>query len=93
MDTFPSSPPAAVRDDLAARRTALDQSGIPPKSLDRNVLVATWNVRGFGKLLDKWDSAAGDSSRRHLRDVLCLPEGEWHGCPGRRRGGPRGYES
>ena len=42
MDTFPSSPPAAVRADLVALRAALDDSGIPPKSLDRNVLVATW---------------------------------------------------
>ncbi|HJQ87524.1 MAG TPA: endonuclease/exonuclease/phosphatase family protein [Propionibacteriaceae bacterium] len=74
MDTFPSSPPAAVRAELAALRTALDQSGIPPKSLDRNVLVATWNIRGFGKVLDKWDSAAADSPRRNLRDVLCLAE-------------------
>lgn len=49
-------------------------AGIPPKSLDRNVLVATWNLRGFGKVLDKWESAAGDSPRRNLRDVLCVAE-------------------
>lgn len=56
MDTFPSSPPAAVRADLTALRAALDDSGIPSKSLDCNVLVATWNIRGFGKVLEKWDS-------------------------------------
>jgi hypothetical protein len=72
MDTFPDSPPAPVAADLAALRVALDQSGIPPKSLDRNVLIATWNIRGFGKVLDKWESAPGDSPRRNLRDVLCL---------------------
>lgn len=74
MDTFPSSPPAAVRADLATLRASLDSAGIPPKSLDRNVLIGTWNVRGFGKVLDKWDSAAGDSPRRNLRDILCLAE-------------------
>lgn len=31
MDTFPSSPPAAVRADLAALLASLDGDGIPPK--------------------------------------------------------------
>jgi endonuclease/exonuclease/phosphatase family metal-dependent hydrolase len=74
MDTFPRSPPAAVRADLAVLRASLDLSGIPPKLLDRNVLIATWNLRGFGKVLEKWESPAGDSPRRNLRDVLCLAE-------------------
>lgn len=52
MDTFLSSPPAAVRADLAALRASLDQSDIPPKTLDRNVLIGTWNIRGFGKVLE-----------------------------------------
>lgn len=50
------------------------QSGVPPKSLDRNVVIGTWNIRGFGKVLDKWESAATDSPKRNLRDVLCLAE-------------------
>jgi hypothetical protein len=64
MDTFPSSPPAAARADLTALRAVLDDSGIPPKSLDRSFLVATWNIRGFGEVPDKWDLAAGYSPRR-----------------------------
>lgn len=40
MDTFPSSPAAAVRADLATLRVSLDRAGIPPKSLDRSVVVA-----------------------------------------------------
>lgn len=74
MDTFPSSPPAAVRADLTALRASLDESGIPLKSLDRNVLIGTWNIRGFGKVLEGWDSPAGESPRRNPRDVLCLAE-------------------
>jgi hypothetical protein len=77
MDTFPSSPPALVRADLVALRASLDQAGIPPKSLDRNVLIGTWNIRGFGKVLDKWDSDPTDSPKRNLRDVLCLAEVIW----------------
>jgi hypothetical protein len=67
LDSFPSSPPVAARADLATLRMALDASPIPPKSLDRNLLIATWNVRAFGKVLPKWDSPAGDSPRRNLR--------------------------
>lgn len=74
MDSFPSSPPSAVHADLAMLRTALDVSPIPPKTLDRNLLIATWNVRGFGRVLPKWESQAGDSPRRNLRDMLCLAE-------------------
>jgi len=73
MDGFPSSPPAAVRADLVALGAVLDLT-VPPKTLDRNLLVATWNIRAFGKVLPKWQSAAGDSPRRNLRDILCLAE-------------------
>jgi len=74
MDSFPSGAPAAARADLASLRAALDTSPIPPKTLDRNLLIATWNVRGFGKVLPKWESQASDSPRRNLRDMLCLAE-------------------
>lgn len=70
----PSNPPAAALADLARLRATLDQSGIPPKSLDRNVLITTWNIRGFGRMLDMWESAAGDSPRPNLGDVLCRAE-------------------
>ncbi len=47
MDTFPSSPPTAVRADLTALRASLGESGIPPKTLDRNVPIGTWTSWGF----------------------------------------------
>jgi hypothetical protein len=46
MDPLSSSPPAAARADLAASRTAIGLAGIQRKGLDRNVLVATWNIGG-----------------------------------------------
>jgi len=67
------NPPADVRADVESLRTALD-AAIPPKVLDRNVLVATWNIRHFGRVTEKWASGAGDSPKRDLRDVLCLAE-------------------
>jgi endonuclease/exonuclease/phosphatase family metal-dependent hydrolase len=44
---------------------------IPTKQLDRNLLVATWNIRGFG---EKWRSGPDDSPKRDLFDVRCIAE-------------------
>jgi len=52
---------------------ALDEE-IPSKQLDRNLLVATWNVRAFGGVTEKWRSQPGDSPRRDLFDVCCIAE-------------------
>jgi endonuclease/exonuclease/phosphatase family metal-dependent hydrolase len=72
MPSFPSDPPQSVSSDLAALAAALDASAIPPKTIDRNVLIATWNIRGFGRVTEKWQTVATDSPKRNLRDVLCL---------------------
>jgi endonuclease/exonuclease/phosphatase family metal-dependent hydrolase len=74
MLAFPANPPQPVRDDLTKLRAALDLSGIPPKSLDRNVLIATWNIRHLGAVTQKWDTSAEDSPKRNLRDILCIAE-------------------
>lgn len=60
----------ASRPYRAAR--GLDLSGIPPTTLDRYVLIATWNLRGFGKVLEMWESGFRDAPRRKPGDVLCL---------------------
>jgi len=73
MDTFPDNPPQAVRADRAALRAVLD-AAIPPKTLDRNVLIATWNIRAFGKVTPKWAAEAADSPKRSLSDVLYLAD-------------------
>jgi hypothetical protein len=46
---------------------ALDET-IPPRHLDRN-LVATWNLRAFGRVTEKWRSEQDDSPRRDLFDL------------------------
>lgn len=40
-------PPAETLAELGALRAGLD-ADLPDKILDRNLLVATWNVRAFG---------------------------------------------
>jgi endonuclease/exonuclease/phosphatase family metal-dependent hydrolase len=47
---------------------------IPPRHLDRNLLVATWNLRAFGRVTEKWRSEPDDSPRRDLFDLRCIAE-------------------
>lgn len=44
-----TDPPPQVQADLERLRTALDEA-VLPKILDRNLLIATWNIRSFGSL-------------------------------------------
>ena len=46
-------PPEHVVEDIRALSQALDQSLIPPKSLDRNLLIGTWNIRHFGGITER----------------------------------------
>jgi hypothetical protein len=51
----------------------LDET-IPHGSSPRNLLVATWNLRAFGGVTDKWRSEPDDSPRRDLFDLRCIAE-------------------
>jgi len=73
MINFPDNPPQDVRQGLAALRDALD-AVIPPKALDRNVLIGTWNIRGFGDVTRQWTTGADDSPKRGLNHVLYIAE-------------------
>jgi endonuclease/exonuclease/phosphatase family metal-dependent hydrolase len=68
-------PPADVAFQLRRLRDGLDeQSGIPAKRLDHNLLVATWNIRAFGDLTEKWSTGPGDSPKRNLADVRAIAD-------------------
>lgn len=64
-------PPAELRMQLDALSLALDQQ-IPAKRLDRNLLIATWNLREFGALTMKWLSEQQDSPKRDLFSVRAI---------------------
>lgn len=50
-------------------------SEIPSKRLDRNLLIATFNIRAFGDLTERWETERGsDSPLRNLADVRALAE-------------------
>ena len=73
MPEITDQAPAVVAAELATLRDALDAQ-IPSKSLDRNLLLATWNLRAFGGLTKEWVSGANDSPKRDLRSLLYITE-------------------
>lgn len=65
------NPPSDINNELKALRHALDEE-IPPKIPDRNVLIATWNIRAFGDLTEKWEATENDSPKRDLHALRCI---------------------
>lgn len=63
-------PDEAVAGELADLDRELDT--IPARQLDRNLLVATWNLRAFGGLTDKWVATADDSPKRDLAGLRAI---------------------
>ena len=73
MNSIHDIPPSDVQDNLNVLKADLD-SKIPSKKLDKNLLIATWNIRAFGNLTRKWNSDDDDSPKRDLHSVLCIAE-------------------
>lgn len=68
---LPAQPePAGVAADLARLRGALDDT-IPAKSA-KNLLIGTWNLRAFGNLTQKWQSATEDTPKRDWHALACI---------------------
>lgn len=66
-------PPAALREQLVRLAKALDGE-TPAKALDRNLLIATWNLREFGAVTKKWLSEKNDRPKRDLFSIRCIAE-------------------
>lgn len=73
MPTISDIPPGDVMENLQLLSDDLNAK-VPPKNLDRNLLLATWNIRAFGNLTRKWISTDSDSPKRDLQSVLCIAE-------------------
>jgi len=66
--------PRIVRDEMAELRQRLDDT-VPPKRLaQRNLLIATWNIKDFGSLTEKWVSGGNDSPKRDWRALWAITE-------------------
>lgn len=73
MPKITDKPPPEIEAELAELRSMLDED-IPAKMLDKNILLATWNIRAFGSLTEKWKSEANDSPKRDLHSLRCIAE-------------------
>jgi endonuclease/exonuclease/phosphatase family metal-dependent hydrolase len=65
--------PNDVAYELAHLSEALDQA-VPSKQLDRNLLVASWNIRELGRINRKWTTEKGDTPKRNLADIHYIAE-------------------
>ncbi len=73
MPTILDQPPSDVTARLQQIRSLLD-AAIPAKWVDRNLLIATWNIRAFGNLTEKWTSGESDTPKRDLGSLLLIGE-------------------
>jgi endonuclease/exonuclease/phosphatase family metal-dependent hydrolase len=67
------APPAEALRDVESLRALLD-IGVPPKRIDGNLLIATWNLKAFGRLTAKWTAADRDSPKRDLHALRLIAE-------------------
>jgi endonuclease/exonuclease/phosphatase family metal-dependent hydrolase len=65
--------PPEVADEQRRLSDALDRL-VPARQLDHNLLIATWNIRAFGDLTEKWHAEDGDSPRRDLAALWAIAE-------------------
>jgi endonuclease/exonuclease/phosphatase family metal-dependent hydrolase len=74
MVTVPDNTmPEVVRTELEGLAAALDAQ-IPAKALDRNFLLATWNIRSFGAFNPVWTGAPTGSPKRDLQSLYAIAE-------------------
>ena len=73
MPTILETPPEEILENLQLLSADLDVR-IPSKKLDRNLIIATWNIRAFGDLTRKWISSNNDTPKRDLQSILCITE-------------------
>jgi endonuclease/exonuclease/phosphatase family metal-dependent hydrolase len=64
-------PPQAILQELAEFDHFLNQE-LPAKELDKNVMIATWNIRAFGDLTEKWEASEADTPKRDLHSCLVI---------------------
>jgi endonuclease/exonuclease/phosphatase family metal-dependent hydrolase len=66
-------PPADVAQELAGLSDTLD-ARVPPKQLDRNLIVASWNIRELGRSNGQWTTDQGKSPKRNRGDIYFIAE-------------------
>jgi len=67
-----ASLPPTIATDLAKISAALD--GVIPARREQNLLVATWNLRAFAGLTQKWHAGPKHSTKRDWHAVACIAQ-------------------
>lgn len=65
-------PPEATRDVESLR--ALMDTVVPARTVDRNLLIGTWNLKAFGNITSKWKAGNGDSPKRDWHALRLIAE-------------------
>jgi len=71
MPKITDTPPPEIVQEIALLEQNLDAL-VPAKKLDQNILIATWNIRAFGGLTEKWEADEDDSPKRDLHALLAI---------------------
>jgi exonuclease III len=73
MNTILDKPTKPTKENLLLLKKDLDLK-IPAKKLERNLLIATWNIRAFGDITRKENSSPTDTPKRDFHSILCIAE-------------------
>ena len=65
--------PKQVVEDIVRLRRRIEASGLPPKIVDSNLLIGSWNLRNFGSVYQEWKENSG-SPKRNLRAMANIAE-------------------
>jgi hypothetical protein len=65
--------PIKVVEDIARVKRRIKTSNLPGKQTDKNLLIGTWNIRGFGRIFEEWTENSG-SPKRNLRSLALIAE-------------------
>lgn len=65
--------PQMVVEDVIRLRRRIDDSGLPKKVVDSNLLIGSWNIRSFGRVYEQWGENPR-SPKRNLRSMAYIAE-------------------
>jgi len=69
-----ASVPQSVRAELTDFAVSLDTQIPGKRHIPRNLLIATWNIKEFGSLTEKWRSGSDDSPKRDWRALWAIAD-------------------
>ncbi len=65
--------PKQVAEEIIRLRRRIEDSQLPQKVVDHNLLVGSWNIRHFGRVYEQW-SENSTSPKRNLRAMAYIAE-------------------